>query len=358
MVLLEMSSRLGIVTRSGLGEAMRASFDSTAAKVVVGVLIVGAIGFGNAAYEAGNITGAALGLESILGLSVPVWAVIVGILAFALLATGTYRTIQRVLIGLVAVMSAVFLLTAIIVRPSISQMLSGLASPGIPEGGLLATTALIGTTVVPYALFLMASGMEQKWPESVPKRQAVAAARVDVFASMTLTGLLTVAIVATAAAAFFARGVQIEDAAQMADQLEPLLGSATRYMFAAGLFAAGITSAVTAPLAAAYAISGVVGWRRDLSDLRFKAIWALIIVIGTLFASLGGSPVEAILFAQAANGTLLPIIAIFLLYVMNKGNLLGEFRNGVLGNVVGGIVVLVASAIGLRGLLAAAGLVG
>lgn len=358
IVLQEMSARLGIVSREGLGEAMRGTFESVVLKLLVGALIVAAIAFGNAAFETGNITGAALGLEAILGLSTQAWSVIVGIAAFALLATGAYKVIERVLVALVIVMSVVFILTAIIVRPEIGAMLAGIFAPGIPSGALLATVALIGTTVVPYNLFLHASSVQEKWPEEIPTSRALAGSRLDATLSISLGGIITLAILATAAAAFFERGVEIEDAGQMARQLEPLLGPSAKYFFAVGLLAAGLTSAVTAPLAAAYATSGVLGWPRDLSALRFKAVWAIIIIIGTVFAALGTEPVQAILFAQAANGVLLPVIAVFLLFVMNRRRLLGEYRNGVVGNVLGGFVVLVATGLGLYSVLSALGVIG
>lgn len=358
IVLQEMSARLGIVSREGLGEAMRGTFESVVLKLLVGALIVTAIAFGNAAFETGNITGAALGLEAILGLSTQAWSVIVGVAAFALLATGAYKVIERVLVALVVVMSVVFILTAIIVRPEIGEVLAGIFAPGIPDGALLATVALIGTTVVPYNLFLHASSVQEKWPEDIPTGRALAGSRLDATLSISLGGIITLAILATAAAAFFERGIEIQDAGQMAEQLEPLLGPAAKYFFAVGLLAAGLTSAVTAPLAAAYATSGVLGWPRDLSALRFKAVWAIIIVIGTVFAALGTEPVQAILFAQAANGVLLPVIAVFLLFVMNRRRLLGEYRNGVAGNVLGGFVVLVATGLGVYSILSALGVIG
>jgi manganese transport protein len=144
----------------------------------------------------------------------------------------------------------------------------------------------------------------------------------------------------------------------MAEQLEPLLGPAAKYFFAIGLLAAGLTSSVTAPLAGAYATSGALGWERDLSSWKFRAVWAAILIVGTVFAALGSNPVSLIVFAQAANGVLLPIIAIFLFIVANRSDLLGEFKNGVIANILGGVVVLFATALGLYTILKAFGVVG
>lgn len=359
IVLQEMSARLGIVSREGLGEALRTTFDSPLVKALVILLIVLAITFGNAAFETGNITGAALGLETIIGLPTQVWALVVGLVSFALLASGAYKLIERVLVGLVILMSIVFVVTAVLVlRPGdLGGILGGIFAPGIPEGSLLTAVALIGTTVVPYNLFLHASSVQEKWGEDVPTGRALSESRFDTTLSIMLGGVITLAIISTAAAAFFERGIEITDAGQMAEQLEPLLGPLAKYFFALGLFAAGLTSAITAPLAAAYATSGALGWERDLSGWRFRAVWALVLVVGTVLAVLGTNPVAAILFAQAANGVLLPIVVLFLLFAMNRSNLLGDFKNGVVGNVLGGFVFIVAALLGARLVLAAFGVV-
>jgi manganese transport protein len=291
IVLQEMSARLGIVSREGLGEALRTTFRNPVFSILAVLLVVAAITFGNAAFEAGNITGAALGMQGLIGGSTQVWAIVVGAGAFALLASGRYKFVERALVALVVVMSFVFLVTAAIVRPDFGAVLSGIFVPSIPAGALVTIIALIGTTVVPYNLFLHASSVQEKWPESVPTGRALSESRFDTTFSVVLGGLITLAIVATAAAAFFAEGIEIDSAATMAEQLEPLLGPAARYFFAAGLLAAGLTSAITAPLAAAYATSGALGWRRDLSARRFQAVWAAIIIVGTFFAFIGTSPV-------------------------------------------------------------------
>ncbi len=347
IILQEMSARLGVVSREGLGEALRTTFDNPLFKIVAVLLVVAAIAFGNAAFETGNIIGAALGLQAIFGLSTQVWAVVIGAGAFALLASGAYRVIERALVALVIVMSIVFLVTAIMVRPSLGDFLGGVFAPSIPSGALITVIALIGTTVVPYNLFLHASSVQEKWPESVPTRQALAESRTDTTLAIILGGLITLAIVATAAAAFFGTGTEIESAGQMAAQLEPLLGPAAKYFFAIGLLAAGLTSAVTAPLAAAYATSGALGWERNLRTRKFQAVWAVIIIIGTILAVLGTNPVAAIVFAQAANGLLLPIVAVFLLLVMNRSDLLGEHKNGVVANILGTVVVVIVSGLGI-----------
>ncbi len=345
MVLQEMSARLGLVTGQGLGEAIRSSFTRPVLRWMVVGLVVGAIGFGNAAFQTGNILGAAGALVSVTGVSASVWALVIGVAAFSLLSCGVYRVLEGVLMLLVVMMSGVFLVVAIMVRPDWGQLLWGM-SPSVPEGSLLTIIALIGTTVVPYNLFLHASAVHEKWKERESVDSALRAARRDSAMAISLGGLVTLAIMATAAATFFGAAGKLDSIQSMAVQLEPLFGSAARYFFAAGLLAAGLTSAITAPLAAAYATAGVLGWERDLSSMKMRIVWAVIVVAGTILAMTATKPVAAIIFAQAANGILLPFVAIFLLVVMNRRDLLGEHTNRIVSNFLGGGVVLVALGLG------------
>ena len=350
IVLQEMSARLGLVTRQGLGEALRTTFTTPVARITLMLLVVSAIAVGNCAFQTGNIIGAAMGLEMLTGVNRSAGALMVGLAAFSMLAVGGYRLIERMLMALVAVMGVVFLLTAIVSRPGLTDVLKGLLVPSIPHGSLVTIIALIGTTVVPYNLFLHAGAVTRKWPATTSVRISLREARWDGALSIALGGLISLAVMATAAA-FTMGGAAIDGPAAMAEPLRPLLGAAGRPLFAAGLVAAGLTSAITAPLAAAYATTGVLGWDSGLQTWKFRAVWATVIAVGTTLAMLGGNPISAILFAQAANGWLLPIIAGFLLVAMNRKSLLGDFTNRVLANVLGAGVVLVVSVLGFVQLL-------
>lgn len=341
LALQEMSARLGLVTGAGLGEAIREQFRGGARLLAV-VLVIAAIAIGNAAYETGNLLGAGLGLSGAAGGTTRTWGLVIAALAFGLLWTGRYRAIERAMIAMVVLMSIVFLATAIVSRPPILEILRGMFVPSLPHGrALVVTVGLIGTTVVPYNLFLHAAAVRERWtgPEDLP------VARVDLSVAIILGGFVSMAIVATSAAALGGNGAQISSAADMASQLEPLLGAWARVFFSAGLFAAGMTSAITAPLAAAYAAAGALGWNRDLRDRRLRAVWMLVLLTGAAFTATGVRPVPAILFAQVANGVLLPAIAIFLLFAVNSPRM-GRYRNGVKANAAGGIVVLVAIGLG------------
>ena len=349
VVLQEMAARLGLVTGEGLSQALRTTFNTPALSRAAVLLVVAAIGVGNAAYEAGNISGAALGLQSLLPFSTSVCALLIGGLAALLLAGGGYKLLEPILIVLVLIMSMVFVLTMLMIDLDLGAMMVGLFKPSMPSGSALTVVALIGTTVVPYNLFLHANIVQEKW-RGTDTAQAIKESRGDTVISIGLGGLITLAVMSTSAVAFFNTGAQFS-AASLATQLEPVLGTAANSFFAFGLMAAGLTSAITAPLAAAYAVTGAMGWPTDFNDWRFKLIWMLVLAVGTLFAALGTKPIAAILFAQAANGILLPVTAIFLIIIMNRVDLLGEYRNRLVTNMLGVTVVVAVSGLGLWNLV-------
>jgi Mn2+/Fe2+ NRAMP family transporter len=347
LVLQEMAARVGLVTRRGLAEALRETIAAPGLRVAVLALVIAAVGVGNAAYQAGNLVGAAAGATLVTGLPAPLLATGCAALAALLLATGRYALVERGLVGLVVLMSLLFLVTALLRPPTAAVFL-----PVLPTGdAALTTLALVGTTVVPYNLFLHASAVRDHWSETVPLPRALAEARLDTTVSVSLGGLVTLAIMSTAATAWFGRGVSLAPS-DLAEQLGPLVGEAARVCFALGLLAAGLTSAVTAPLAAAWAVAGACGWPARLDDVRFRAVWATVLAVGTAFAVTDAQPLATILFAQAANGLLLPVVAIALLWVANREDLLGPHRNGLASNVAGVAVIAVTLLLGGRRLLA------
>ncbi len=351
MALQEMAARLGLVTGRGLGEAIRERFHRPAARVAAVALVIGAIGIGNAAYQTGNLLGAGLGLVGLAGGSHRLWAALVAAIAFGLLWTGSYRVVERALAAMVAVMGVVFAVSAVAIGPSIADVLAGLLRPSLPAGSAVVAAALVGTTVVPYNLFLHAASVREKWDgvDDLPT------ARRDLVVSIAAGGAISMAVVVAAAGAGGAAG-GVESAADMARALEPTLGRWAEALFALGLLAAGTTSAVTAPLAAAWAVAGAMGWSRELDAPGVRATWIAVLATGAAFAATGVRPVAAIVFAQAANGLLLPAVAVFLVIVVNDRVRMGRWANGRWANAIAGIVVALAALLGGRGLLGALGI--
>jgi Mn2+/Fe2+ NRAMP family transporter len=346
IILQEMSARLGLVTGSGLGTALKAVGGPSWVGVTLAGLGVGAVVSGAVAFQAGNLTGAGLGLSGVFGQTPRVWAVLGALLAATLLWTGRYQLVERTLAVCVAVMGLVFLATAIMVAPSVGELMSGIALPTVPSDPTL-VIALIGTTIVPYNLFLHAATVRERWngPEHLP------AVRRDLVIAIVAGGIVSGAVVVTASAAL--GGAPITSATDMAQQLEPLLGRGAAWAFAAGFAAAGISSAITAPLAAAYATIDVIGRPRDVRSLPARAVWGGTIAIGAVVTLIGFRPVPLIVFAQVINGLILPLVAAVLLIAMNDRARLGPHVNTWKGNLIGAIVVLLCFGLGLRSILRA-----
>lgn len=353
IVLQEMTARLGLITQRGFGEAIRTELQDPLLKILGITLVLGAIVIGNAAYEGGNISGAVLGWNEILpavniiieGVEIRLVPLIIGGIAFWLLYSGNFKRIQNFLVGLVVVMSVVFLATAIMITPDLSEIIKGLFIPTASADEILLVMALIGTTVVPYNLFLHASSVQQKYKDTGQLLDL----RKENIVAIVLGGIISMSIVITSAASG-GSGSEIKNAADMAVQLEPLLGSWAKDFLGLGLVAAGISSAITAPLAAAFAAKGILGWEIDMKHPKFKSVWIVILTIGVLFSMLSFSPVSIIQFAQIANGVLLPLVAIFLMYIVNQKKVLGDYVNTTTQNIFGIIVVFVALLVGFKSL--------
>lgn len=350
VILQEMSSRLGIITQKGLADVIKEELKISWRRNLVVGIILGAIVIGNAAYEAGNIGGGTLGMEAIFGTaysSFYPWCI--GALAFILLYIGNYKILEKVLVSLVIIMSISFIVTAIITGPNGIEIFKGLFIPNIPKDSILTIIALVGTTVVPYNLFLHAALVKEKW-KSVHDLKAV---KRDTFISITIGGLVSMAIII---AATTIKGNEVKTVLDLAKGLEPLYGNAAKYFMGIGLFAAGITSAITAPLAAAYVANSCFGWKVGLKHRKFKLVWIIILVLGVTFMSLGIKPIEIIRFAQIANGILLPLIAIFLLWVVNRASVMGAYKNTRLQNIFGMVIIILTVILGAKSIFKVLGL--
>ncbi len=355
IILQEMSARLGLVTQKGLGENLRVLLQTSRLKWPLFGLIIVALYVGNAAYEAGNLSGAALGIQAIFGETDTLYkiaVVLISLLAALLLWLGSYKHIEKCLIGLVSIMALAFAITFAVVSPDFGALFKGLVTPKVPSGSLMIVIALIGTTVVPYNLFLHASAVKNKWSDI----DDFGAVRRDTAAAIGLGGLITILIASTAAASIFGSGLSVNGAGDMAVQLEPLFGSFSKYMLGAGFFAAGLSSSITAPLATAFAMTEILGLEGETKSRTFKIIALSVILIGAALALTGIKPITIILSAQFANGLLLPIIAVFLLVTMNKKSLLGGHTNRFWSNLLGASVVLITVVLGLRSVLKALGI--
>ena len=348
-ILQEMSIRVGIISKKGLTELIKNETKNSYLKNILLVLIFTAIIIGNTAYEAGNISGAILGMESLTGnlaynfrdFNINLLSLIIGSLAFLILFIGNYRLLEQILISIVVIMSFSFIISAIITKPDINKIIEGFIKLKTPQNSFLTILGLIGTTVVPYNIFLHSSLVKKKWNK--PKDLKIA--KIDLLIAIIMGGLISISIIITSASI---SSTSISNAADLALSLAPVYGSFSKFLISLGMISAGLTSAITAPLAASFVACGCFGWRADLKSLKFRSVWIIILIIGTIISSTGIKLILIIQFAQIANAILLPIIIFILYYVMNDKKIFGSYSNSFFQNLIGVFIFFLTVYLSIR----------
>lgn len=342
ILIQEMTGRLSLASGHDLAQALREFPQKTLTRVFFILITLCSITFGCAAYEAGNIIGGSLGLEMVSSIPHKLWVALISLIAAFILSRKKYHLVEKFLIFLVFLMSLSFLLTFIIVKPNIQLIIKGMI-PSFPKNSLYLILALVGTTVVPYNLFLHSSAVKEKWS----KPDHLNEMKKDLLVSICLGGLISASIVVTSAVAFYEKGLPLEKGVQLAQQLKPFFGSFTNILFGLGFFAAGMSSALTAPYAAAFASSGILGWKGGHEAKGFRGVWLGVILIGLVVSLFDLSPLRVIVFAQVANGFILPVASIFLLVVLNNRQQMGDLANNLKQNILGGMIILTVSFLGV-----------
>ena len=340
-ILQEMSIRVGIISKKGLTELIKDETKNSYLKNILLILIFIAIIIGNTAYEAGNISGAILGMESLIGtlsynfndFNINLLSIIIGSLAFLILFIGNYKLLEKVLISIVLIMSFSFVISSIITKPDINKIIEGFIKLKTPQNSFLTILGLIGTTVVPYNIFLHSSLVKKKWK----KTKDLKIAKIDLLIAIIMGGLISISIIITSASI---SSTSISNAADLALSLEPVYGSFSKFLISLGMISAGLTSAITAPLAASFVACGCFGWKANLKSLKFRSIWIIILIIGTIISSTGIKLILIIQFAQIANAILLPVIIFILYYVMNDKKIFGYYSNSFFQNLIGLLIII------------------
>ena len=345
IVLQEMALRIGLITNKGLAEVIRVSIKNKFINRLLILLILCSILIGNAAYEAGNITGASLGIIAIIGRETLNYIpLLIGFIAFIILYIGDYKVLERSLIFLVITMSVSFMITAIMTKPDLISLLDGLFMPKINSESLLVVLGLIGTTVVPYNLFLHSSLVKEKWNDISKLKTA----RIESFISIIIGGIVSMAIIITAASV---SNDNVKSVMDLAKGLEPLYGKFAIYFLGIGLFASGITSSITAPLAAAYVAKSCFGWSGSLKSFNFRIVWFFVLLIGVIVSLLKLNPIEVIKFAQFSNSLLLPIVAILLFWLINNKTIFKNSYSYKLQNILVIVIILITIILGAKGVI-------
>ena len=351
--LQELSARLGIISRLGLGDIFKSNSHNTLNKVFF-ILVFLSLFIGNSAYESGNISGTVMGLETftgsiiinLLNFNINLLPIIISIFLISIISYGSYKVFERMLVSLVFIMSLTFMATAILSKPDFNLILDGLV-PKINDNNFIYVIGLIGTTVVPYNLFLHSYISKKKWKSKKDYKSSI----YDTLLSIFIGGLISISIIITSAGAGdLIDGNEVKNAIDLGKQLSPYLGDFSKYFISIGLFSAGITSSITAPIATSYALSSIFNYKPEWKNKKFKMVSIIIILIGCFFSSTSYNPIYIIKLAQFVNGLFLPIIGISLLWAVNQTHYLGSYINTKYYNVIGLLIIILSILISLRSL--------
>ena len=338
LILQELAVRSSLSTQRDLAALARDFGGAQWGRWLIAPLIVAAIGVGNAAYQSGNLSGAAVGLTRFLPDQFTNVVLGISLIATGLILTNRCRWLERALVALVLVMALLFVGLSLSLLPELFTLPPSRVTPSFSSQDGLLVLALIGTTIVPYNLFLHATAARRKW-HGVPLADALREARRESLTAISVGAAITVAIMVVAAALLKSPADQpVLDA--LIHQVENRLPGVGGAMIAIGLFSAGLSSALAAPLAAGWAVCGALGLPTDEHGKPFKTVALGILAVGAMLSVLASRPQALIVTAQAANAMLLPVVAVILLFVVNSQLVPAPWRNGRVANTLALLIIM------------------
>ncbi|WP_346243635.1 Nramp family divalent metal transporter [Shouchella clausii] len=354
----EPALRIAVYQNMTIMEGVRRHISPWGAVFLFVTILVGVI-----AFQAGNFIGAGLAMSFFApGVSTGVWACILAVLALIISWVGVYRLMENIMTAAVVLMALAFVITAFSSGPDLGQLVTEGFSLTIPGGDIWLVAALVATTLPPNIVLALSvftkkrNSGKAKLDGSHEKKLKLA--RFDLGINSVILAVITVGIVIAAGTVIFPTGQVIASAADMAVQLTPLLGRYAGILFALGLFAAGFTSGLYQISLQPSFLNDAFGWEDDAGAVRSKLIMILAalspIVIIFLF---GSAPIQLVITAQALNGVALPIVAIFVLILLNKKAFLGDKVNNRKQNIIFGAITCIVVILGLQVLLRLIGVI-
>jgi len=321
----EMSARMGVVTGKGLADLIRERFGIRLTMVVMLLLV-----FTNLTNTMGEFAGVA-GASSILGLNRFLVIPVVAFFVWLLVVKGSYRAVEKVLL-VFCILFLTYVISAFMAHPNWGIVARSAVVPSFqmnPEFISL-FIATIGTTIAPWMQFYQQSSVAEKAIDLKHYRYEV----LDTYIGSFLTNFVSFFIVVACASTLFVAGVRVNTAAEAAGALAPLAGKYASILFAVGLINASIMAAGVLPLSTAYSVAEAFGWESGVGKSfheapLFYGLYTALIVLGagTIMFVPESKLIGIMLFSQAANGVLLPLILVLMLKLINDKSLMGEYVN-------------------------------
>ena len=350
IVVQEMTARMGAVTGKGLSDLIREEFGLRITFfMMIGILITN---FGNVIAEFAGIAGS---LE-LFGLSkyytVPISCVIV----WLIVVKGQYKTVEKVFLT-ASFFYITYIVAGVLAKPAWGDALLATIKPPVKsawmqEGYVYMVIGLVGTTIAPWMQFYLQASVVEK---GVSRRQ-YKASQVDVITGCIFTDVVAWFIIVACAATLYAHGYRnVQDAKDAAQALRPLAGDYAYILFAAGLFNASLFAASILPLSTAYTVCEGLGFESGVGMKFGEApvfywLYTALIVAGGAVILVPNLPlVKITILSQVVNGVVLPFVLIFMLLLINKKDLMGEYVNSRLFNVIawGTTIIVIALTLAL-----------
>jgi len=331
-VTMEMCARMGVITGKGLSDLIREEFGfrSTFFVMITGFLV----DLGNVVAEFAGVAAAA----EIFGISKYVAVPAAALIVWVLVLKGTYRQVEIVFL-VACVFYLTYLFSALLSHPDwlLAARMTVIPSIHMDTGYLITLTALVGTTIAPWQFFYLQAGFVEKkvGPRQYPQ------ARLDVlFGSISCMVIVFFIIICTAATLHASGLTNITDAGEAAKALVPLAGKWAAFTFAFGLLNASLFAATILPLSTAHVICEGLGFEAGI-DHKFREapafywLYTILILVGGGIVLLPNAPLWKIfIFSQVGNGIWLPIVTIFILLLVNRKDLMGDYTNTIAFNVI------------------------
>jgi Mn2+/Fe2+ NRAMP family transporter len=334
-------ARIGRIQQKGLGVILREHYSGHLAGGAALILILANVGL-----VAADLVAVGSGLELLTG--VPwIWFIVpVAVLLWYITVYQSFDVIKRIFL-VMSLAFVTYIVTAIMARPDWGAVLGNTFIPHLDFGfsSISAAVALLGATVSPYTMFWQVQG-EKEEQRPGPLHEQVRWAGIDIGTGVISGNLVAYFIIVATAGTLFTQHKQITSAVDAARALEPLLGPAAKYLFAAGLIGAGLIAIPVLLASTSYAVAGTFGWPSSLSkkpwqNEGFYLILTGALVIGLIIAVLGFDPIQLMFWVNVLQGVLAPVLIVVLLLVGNNRKIMGVQRFGLVNNLGLAVTALV-----------------
>ncbi len=341
IVLQNMSARLGIVTGHSLAYNVRRRFSRPWTGVMGGSIVLACI-----ATDVAELLGGALGFKLLFGLPLIVGGIITVVLKIALIYTGRYRHIERIIVVFIGVISLCYLLELALVHPSWASAARGAFIPHFDRASIAIAIGMMGAVVMPHNLYLHSNVvLNRDLPKDEEGRhRLILYEKGDTALAMGLGWLINCAMVVVAAAVFFRHGIVVTSLEQASATLEPLAGNLARYLFGIGLLTAGLGSSFTSAMAEVNVLTAYLG-RPENPRSTFYRIGLFVLAIPALAVVASGlDSLKILVYSQVALSIQLPLTIAPLLLLVSDRRVMGRFVSSPMERILAiaaGLVVVV-----------------